>query len=129
MQFLSREFLYVTISKPLSNFHLLGSFLEHSRDMMVIMCLVRSLFEYRLNIFFSGLGSWGHFEPEAQALGSKWPPIFLALLQTSNYGRHFGAVFWRLWTLSGHQDLSKLRSFLTLMSPSNRSRSMLISHR
>ena len=54
MQFLSREFLYVTISKPLSNFHLLGSFLEHSRDMMVIMCSVRSLFEYRLNIFLVG---------------------------------------------------------------------------
>ena len=52
--------------------------------MMVIMGLALSLLEYRLNIFFDGWGLGGHFEPEAQTSGSKWPPIFLAILQTSD---------------------------------------------
>ena len=58
-------------SPPYSKFHLVGSFLEHSKGMMVIMGLVRSLFEYRLNIF-SGWDLWGQLEIEEQALGSRW---------------------------------------------------------
>ena len=75
-QFLARETLYVTSSQTYSKFHLIGSFLDHSKGMMVIMGLVSSLFEYRLNIVFSVWGLGGHFESEAQASGSRWPRLF-----------------------------------------------------